>query len=165
MQIRRVIDLCAFLTMLYIFLDTLIIGFGLKNELNHRCYPDRNSGEICYLNRPKETEYVLSMRGLQNTYQKRVCIGHNKGITKANYLSFGTVHCERAVVDNAVYSVYWRIERYTYRKFKKTQRSCSYYPNSCASRQILLQDGNTSINPGPTTQCQHKKNSRAPRCI
>lgn len=34
MQIRRVIELSAFLTILYIFVNGLIIGIGLNGEVN-----------------------------------------------------------------------------------------------------------------------------------
>ena len=34
----------------------------------------------------------------------------------------------------------------------KTRAQCLYYPNSSASRQLLLSGGDVSLNPGPSTK-------------
>ena len=39
--------------------------------------------------------------------------------------------------------------RLNHRKAKKSRARCPYYSNSCASRQLLLQGGDISVNPGP----------------
>ena len=49
--------------------------------------------------------------------------------------------------------------QFYHRKPKKSRRRCLYYPNSCASRQLLLQGGDISVNPGPAVN-----KPSAPRC-
>ena len=62
----------------------------------------------------------------------------------------------------------------TLRKLKRTRSTCSYYPNCCATRQILLLGGDISTNPGPNVkrkpkceQCERTiaKNSRSIQCV
>ena len=63
---------------------------------------------------------------------------------------------------------------FTFRKLKRTRSTCSYYPNCCATRQILLLGGDISTNPGPNVkrkpkceQCERTiaKNSRSIKCV
>ena len=49
--------------------------------------------------------------------------------------------------------------RFNHRKAKKSRGRCPYYSNSCASRQLLLQGGDISVNPGPAVL-----KPSAPRC-
>lgn len=49
--------------------------------------------------------------------------------------------------------------RFNHKKDKKSRRRCLYYLNSCAYRQLLLQCGNISVNPGPAVL-----KPSAPRC-
>ena len=63
---------------------------------------------------------------------------------------------------------------FTFRKLKRTRSTCAYYPNCCATRQILLLGGDISTNPGPNIkrkpkceQCERTmaKNSRSIQCV
>lgn len=49
--------------------------------------------------------------------------------------------------------------RFNHKKDKKSRRRCLYYLNSCAYRQLLLQGGDISVNPGPAVL-----KPSAPRC-
>ena len=57
--------------------------------------------------------------------------------------------------------------RLYHRKTKKTRAPCLYYPNSSASRQLLLRGGDVSVNPGPSTKDCHLKclslNAQSPK--
>lgn len=60
---------------------------------------------------------------------------------------------------------------FVHRKPKKSASRCLYYPNSCASRQLLLQGGDISTNPGPdklnknpTTKKRTTTSTLCPKC-
>lgn len=45
---------------------------------------------------------------------------------------------------------------FTHKRPKRSRRSCLYYSNSTACRQILLKSGDIAKNPGPASQLQTK---------
>ena len=61
--------------------------------------------------------------------------------------------------------------KYIHRKPKRSQGRCLYYPNTCASQQLLLRGGDISTNPGPSKkaatkceQCEKKNQKKSKSC-
>ena len=83
----------------------------------------------------------------------------------------------RSVLTNNTYRASWKYShnnyqyptsktlRFIHKKQKRTRMSRLYYPNKCATLQILLQGGDISTNPGPRVKrkeklkCEWKNNS------
>lgn len=154
MRSRRNFKPSAFLAVFILFLINLDSHCTSKDKVNYEFGIGQDFSEVFWLDTAGETKNVSS-------FSHMVC---NKRTSEANYSTVGTADV-LTVGDQ-------QKTRYTYRKSKKTQNRCLYYPNSCASRQILLQGGDILINPGPPTQQQQQQSQRvkdkqrpvAPRC-
>ena len=52
-----------------------------------------------------------------------------------------------------------------YRKPKRSKAPCLHYPNSCASRQVLLQGGDVATNPGPENSSSQFVRKSNVKCV
>ena len=51
-----------------------------------------------------------------------------------------------------------------HRKPKRSRKSCSYYSNTCAARQLLLLGEDISLNPGPVRRDVNGQERNKPKC-
>lgn len=63
-----------------------------------------------------------------------------------------SIHRDIPVYSRQLFHLLLKDTRFYHRKTKKTRAPCLYYPNSSASRQLLLRGGDVSVNPGPSTK-------------
>ena len=63
-----------------------------------------------------------------------------------------SIHRGIPVYSRQLFHLLLKDTRFYHRKTKKTRAPCLYYPNSSASRQLLLRGGDVSVNPGPSTK-------------
>ena len=84
----------------------------------------------------------------------------------ANFLRNTCMRTDFTRNDSKVLVVSSRRKAFAHRRPKTSSSRCLYYPNSCASRQ-LLQGGDISVNPGPGQSSKTKKvtsSTPSPEC-
>ena len=124
---------------------------GFSPEAAHR--EDTNISYVCCSN-PNKRSRISIPTARQEQWLPRPQTPKDKGISfrvsEANY-SLGVKLPKLRPVLFTCRAVVFPRRRYTHRKPKRTKSWCQYYSNSSALRQVLLQGGDISTNPGPTT--------------